>query len=144
METALAAGRSSLCERLKIHDDATSVLNGMLPEMSTTEPNSPTARAKARPAPASTDGRTLGSRMRAQHLAPGGAEGGRGVLDLRIELGQDRLDAAHAEGQRHEQQRGADAEAGAGQVDVEGAAGAVEREQREAGDDRGQRERAGR
>ena len=76
----------------------------------------------------------------AQHLAPGGAEGRRGFLDLRIELGQDRLDAAHAEGQGHEQQGGADAEAGAGQVDVEGAARPVEGEQREAGHDRGQRE----
>src|ERR1700757_4034534 len=47
METAPGRGRSSLWERLKIHEEATSVLNGMLPEMSTTEPNSPTARAKA-------------------------------------------------------------------------------------------------
>ena len=121
-ETALAAGRSSLWERLKIHDEATSVLNGRLPEMSTTEPNSPTARAKARPAPARTDGEDAREDDAAQHLAPAGAEGGGGLLGLRIELGQHRLDAAHAEGQRHEGQRGADAEAGAGQVDVERAA----------------------
>ncbi len=31
----------------KMYTDATSVLNGMLPEISTTEPNSPIARAKA-------------------------------------------------------------------------------------------------
>ena len=39
-------------------------MNGRLPEISTTEPNSPTARAKARPAPASTDGRMLGTMTR--------------------------------------------------------------------------------
>ena len=87
--------------------------------MSTTEPNSPMARAKASPAPARTEGRRLGRMTRPQHLAPRGAERGSGLLGLRVELGQDRLDAAHAERQRHEQQRGADAEAGAGQVDVE-------------------------
>ena len=76
----------------------------------------------------------------AQHLAPRRAEGGGGVLGLRIELGQHRLDAAHAEGQRHEEQRGGDAEAGAGQVDVQRAVDAVEREQRQAGHDGGQRE----
>ena len=76
----------------------------------------------------------------AQHLALGSTEGGGGILDLCIELGQDRLDAAHAEGERHEQQCGADAEAGAGQVDVEGAAGAVEREQGQPGHDGRQRE----
>ena len=36
----------------------------------------------------------------------GGAEGLRGFFDLRIELGQHRLDAAHAEGKGHEEQRG--------------------------------------
>ena len=140
IETALAAGRSSLCTSPKIHDEATSVLKGRLPEMRTIEPNSPTARAKASPAPASTDGSTLGRIDAAEHLAPGGAERGGGVLDFGIELGQHRLDAAHAEGQGHEEQRGADAEAGAGQVDVEGAVDPVQREQRQAGHDGRQRE----
>ena len=71
--------------------------------MRTTDPYSPTARAKASPAPASTDGRMLGQDHAAEHLAPGGAEGGGGLLGLRIELGQHRLDAADAEGQRHEE-----------------------------------------
>ena len=84
------------------------------------DPYSPTARAKASPAPASTDGSTLGRITRRRTWRRVGTEGGGGVLDLGIELGQHRLDAAHAERQGHEEQRGGDAEAGAGQVDVEG------------------------
>ena len=50
-DTAAAAGSWSLWVRLKIHDEATSVLKGRLPEMRTTEPYSPRARAKAMPGP---------------------------------------------------------------------------------------------
>ena len=48
----------------------------------------------------------------AQYLARRGAEGGRSLFGLRIELGQDRLDAADAEGQCHEEQRGSRCRAG--------------------------------
>ena len=47
-----------------MYDEATSVLNGRLPEMRMIDPYSPTARAKASPAPASTDGSTLGRMTR--------------------------------------------------------------------------------
>ena len=52
----------SICP--KTNTEATSVLNGRLPEMSTTDPNSPSARAKPSPAPATIAQRRLGSTTR--------------------------------------------------------------------------------
>ena len=53
--------------------DATSVSRGMPPPISTTEPNSPTARANASPAPPSSAGYSAGRMIRrnvVQPLAP--------------------------------------------------------------------------
>ena len=71
-------------------------MNGRLPEMSTTDPNSPTARAKASPAPASMAGARLGQDDAPEHTGRGGAERGGRLLGLPVELGQHRLDRAHA------------------------------------------------
>jgi hypothetical protein len=63
-ETAAADVTASLSMRPKMNTDATSVLNGMLPATSTTEPNSPTARAKASAAPEMIAGTRFGSTIR--------------------------------------------------------------------------------
>src|SRR5436190_5540144 len=52
--------------------EPTSVLNGRLPEMSTTEPNSPSARPSARPAPEMTAGASAG-RMTRRNVVSGPA-----------------------------------------------------------------------
>ena len=64
VDTAAAARVLSLSIWLKICTDATSVLNGRLPEISTVAPNSLMARAKARAVPAAMAGRRLGRTMR--------------------------------------------------------------------------------
>ena len=89
----------------KTCSEATSVSNGMLPAISTIEPNSPSARANARPAPP----RMAGTSVRQDDAAEGrqrrGPERGRRLLRLAVELDQHRLHRAHDERQRHEQQR---------------------------------------
>ena len=124
----------------KIATEATCVLSGMLPLISTTEPNSPTALAKARLQPLAIAGHE-----RRQDHAPERHEGrgperrGR-LLGLAVELAQHGLHAAHDERQRHERERDDDGRARVGDVDADRAALSVERDQREAGDDRRQRE----
>ena len=63
-ETAAAAPGSSLSIALKIQTEATSVSKGMFPEMSTIEPNSPTAFPNESAAPDSTAGSRFGRTMR--------------------------------------------------------------------------------
>ena len=136
-----AAASLSICP--KMYTEATSVLNGMLPAISTTEPNSPTARANASAGAARrSPGTRFGQDDRGGTIvAAAGAERRRGLLHLAVELDQHRLHRAHDERQRHEQQREQDRPARVRDVDADRAVRAVEREQREAGDDRRQRER---
>ena len=80
-----------------------SVRMGMLPEMKTTEPYSPSARAKARAKPVSS----AGSRRRQDHAARRSASGsaprlGGGLLDLRVQFLEHGLHRAHHEGQADE------------------------------------------
>ena len=86
-------------------DDATSVLNVQLPEISTTEPYSPIARAKASAAPDTTAGRICGSTMRRNTVERRRAERGGGLLGVAVQVDQHRLHGAHHERQRDEQQR---------------------------------------
>ena len=66
-------------------------------------------------APAAARGRTT----RDDGLAAVGAERGRGLLDLAVELLQHRLHGAHDEGQADEDQRDEDAERRVGDLDAE-------------------------
>ena len=63
-ETDAAAARSSPSIALKMWTEATSVENGMFPEMSTTEPNSPTALPNESAAPERIAGMRFGRTMR--------------------------------------------------------------------------------
>ena len=63
-DTAAAPTGSSLSILEKMKYDAASVLNGRLPVSRTSEPNSPTARANARPAPAMMAGARFGMMIR--------------------------------------------------------------------------------
>ena len=126
---------------LKTNTDATSVLNGRLPLISTIAPISPTARANASATPERIPGRMFGSTMLRKtrnSLAPSDA---RGFLRLEVELEQHRLHRAHDERQRLEEQREHDRLPRERDVDAERRLRPVEREQRQAGDDRRQRER---
>ena len=58
-----------------------------------------------------------GSRVR-KVVKPAGAERGRRLLDLRLELEQHRLHRAHDERQRDEQERQEDRDPGVGPVDA--------------------------
>ena len=69
------------------------------------EPNSPTARPNARPTPARIAGRSAGRMIRRNVVNALGAERLGGLLGLALEADQHRLDRAHDERQRHEQQR---------------------------------------
>ena len=139
-ETAAAPAGSSFSIWVKTLTEATSVLNGMLPEMSTTEPNSPMARAKPRPLPVRMAGSRVGRMMR-RRMVGGGAERRGRLLHVAVQLQQDRLHGTHHERQRDEQQGQQDARLGVGEVEAERALGAVQRQQRQAGDDRRQGER---
>ena len=89
----------------KMCTDAISVLNGRLPEISTTEPNSPTARAK-REAGAGDDRRQqAGQHDAAEHREAAGAERAGGLLHVAVELHEHGLHGAHHERQGDEQQR---------------------------------------
>src|SRR6266545_3034626 len=63
-ESAAAPAVSPVPRRPKMYTDATSVLNGRFPEISTTAPNSPTARAKASATPERIAGSRFGKMMR--------------------------------------------------------------------------------
>ena len=112
----------------------------MLPLIRTTEPNSPTALAKARLQPLAIAGTSAGRITRRNVTKRRGPERGGRLLGLAVELAQHRLHAAHDERQRHERERDDDGRARVGDVDADRAALAVERDQREPGDDRRQRE----
>ena len=113
--------------------------------MSTTEPYSPIARAKARPGAA--DDRPApgsGSTTRRKVVEVRGAQRCRGLLDLAVELDEHRLHRADDERERDEGQGDDEAPASGVEVQPDRAVRAVEREQHDARDDRRQRERAGR
>ena len=82
-----------------------SVLNGRLPEMKTTDPYSPSARAKASVKPVTSAGSTPGSDDAEEGLAAARAEAGRRLLDLELEILQHRLHRPHDERQADERQR---------------------------------------
>ena len=65
---------------------AISVRIGMLPEMKTTEPYSPSARANASVKPVTSAGQRAREDHAPERLQRGRAEAGRGLLDLRIEV----------------------------------------------------------
>ena len=143
-DTAAAPVTLSLSIWQKMNTDATSVLNGRLPVISTSEPNSPTARANAS-ADAGEDRRAEAGRMtRRKVVKLRGPERRGRLLHLPVELDQDRLHRPDDERQRHEQQRQHDGEARVGHVDAERAARPVQREQGQAGHDRRAARRAGR
>ena len=99
----------SICPKMKT--DETSVSKGMLPEIRTSEPNSPIARAKAS-ARAGEDRRgEVRQHDAAEDRQRPGAERRRGLLHLGVELEQHRLHRADHERQGHEQQRHHDADA---------------------------------
>ncbi len=104
-------------------------MNGRLPEISTSEPNSPTARAKLSATPETIAGASDGQHDPPKHGQRPGAERGGGFLHRAVELEQHRLHRAHDERQRHEQQRQHDRRARERDVDAERAALAVERQQ---------------
>ena len=85
--------------------DDTSVSNGMFPVMITSDPNSPTAFAKASATPERIPGRMFGRIDPTNVLARRCAERVRRLLELGIELLQHGLDRPHDERQRHEHQR---------------------------------------
>ena len=87
-----------------------SVFIGMLPEMKTTEPYSPSARAKARAKPVSNAGQISGRMTRAKVVSRPAPERGRGLLDLGIEILEHRLHGADDKRQADEGQRDGDAE----------------------------------
>ena len=73
-DTAAAAATLSFSSRLKIYTEPTSVLNGRLPEIRTTEPNSPTARANDSAVPGEDRRRERGQHDPPEHGERSGAE----------------------------------------------------------------------
>ena len=117
-------------------------MNGMLPEIRTSEPNSPIERAKASAIPERIAGRQVREDDPPEGRQRAGAERRGGLLHVLIELEQDRLHRPDHERQGHEQERHDDADAGERDPrEAEDAVVAVERQQRDPGDDRRQRER---
>ena len=107
MIEASAAADALLPFSMKVstRTETTSVLNGRLPLSSTSEPYSEIARANDSAAPAAIAGSQARQDDPAEDRQPAGAEGGRGLLDVRLELLEHRLHRAHDERQRHEGQR---------------------------------------
>ena len=133
--------RLSFSMLLRMRTEVTSVLNGRLPDSSTSEPYSLTARANDSAAPAAMAGMRLGRTIRRKvvnRLAP---ERRRRLLDVAVELGEHRLHGAHDERQGDEQEGDEHRRRRVGDVDAERAVGPVERQQHQAGDDGGQGER---
>ena len=139
-ETAAAlAGRSiSIC--CWMYCETTWVSRGMLPPMSTTEPYSPTARAKASPVPLMIAGARVGSTTRRNVVrfeAPRDAAASSTSRSSSMRTGcTDRT----TNGQRDEGQGDDEAPAGGVEVQADRAVGAVEGEQHDARDDRRQGE----
>ena len=120
----------------------------MLPEMNTTEPYSPTARANASAKPVASAGQSDREQHAPERVPAAGAEARRGLLELGLEVLEHGLHRAHHERQADEGERHGDAERRVGDLDAERleqpADPAVLREQRRERDarDRGrQRER---
>ena len=104
------------------------------------DPNSPTARAKARPAPASTEGSTLGRMTRnstCRRVAPSDAAASSTSASSSASTG---WTLRTQKGRVTKSSATATPTPGARQVDVQRAVDAVEREQREAGHHGRQRE----
>ena len=80
-------------------------MNGSSLEMKTSEPYSPSARAKASADAGGDRGQDLRQHDAAEDDHRRGAERGRGLLGVAVEVEQHRLDRAHRERQRDEQQR---------------------------------------
>ena len=141
-DTAAAPAVLSLSIWPKMKTEATSVLNGRLPEISTTEPNSPSARAKASAAPARIAGRRFGQdRPGGRSCSGRGAERGGGLLHLPVELDAARAGpSARTNGSVTNSSASSTPPRVKPTFDAERALGPVEREQREPGDDRRQRE----
>ena len=104
-DTAAAVIGASLSICLKTKTDATCVWNGMFPEIRTIEPNSPTARANASAQPLMIAGPEVRQHDPAEGRPAARAERRGRLLHVAVELDQHRLDRAHDERQRHEQQR---------------------------------------
>ena len=82
-EIAAAPIGLSLSICLKMNIEATCVSNGMLPQIRTIEPNSPTARANASAAPLEDRRHEVGQDHAAEDGEADGAERERGLLHLR-------------------------------------------------------------
>ena len=120
----------------------------MLPEMNTTDPYSPTARANASANPVSQAGNRYGRMTRDHDVEAARAEARRGLLDLGVEIFDDRLQRPDDERQADEDERDRDAERRESDLDpvsverpAQPAVRRVERRQRDAGHRRRQRER---
>src|SRR3954447_19960884 len=95
---------------MMIRTGAISDTYGVFPAMKITDPYSPTARAKASVKPVRTAG-TRGGKSAVQHRArAGGPERGRSLLELTIDLGNERLHGANRERQADKDQRDKDAQ----------------------------------
>ena len=140
-ETAAAASGSSPSIALKMLTEATSVSNGMFPEMRTTEPNSPTAFPNESADPGEDRGHEVGEDDPAEGRERARPQGRGGLLHLAVELEEDGLDRPHDERERHEEQRQRDRGPRVGDVHADRALRPVDGEQRQPGDDRRQRER---
>ena len=105
-----------------------------------TEPNSPSARAKASATPAARPGRRLGKMIRRKIVKPPApSEAAASSISRSISISSG-CTARTTKGRVTKQQGDDDGGPGEGDVDPERAVAAVEREQGEAGDDRRQRE----
>ena len=116
-------------------------LERRLPVMSTSEPNSPTARAKASPPPAMIAGARFGRMMRRNTVARLAPSDSAACSISRSSSSSTGWTARTTKGKRHEQQGHDHGHPGEGDVDAHRAVGPVEGQQRQPGDDRGQRER---
>ena len=94
-----------------------SVTIGMLPEMNTTEPYSPMARANDSAKPVSQAGKEIRQDDPRDHVDAVGPEARRRLLDLRIEVLDDRLQRPDHERQPDEDERDGDAERRVGDLD---------------------------
>ena len=112
--------------------------------MITSEPISPTARAKASATPERIPGRMFGRTTRRKTVTSDAPSERAACSISRVELEEHRLHGAHDERERDEEEREDDRRARERDVDPDGRRRPVEREERQAGDDRRQRERAGR
>ena len=81
------------------------VVPGKLPAKVMVAPNSPSARAQASTAPATSAGRTAGMVTRRKAYQRDAPERAGGVLEAGIHLAQGGLDGEDQEGHRHERLR---------------------------------------